>query len=344
MNRCPTCGTKYSDDVRFCTRDGTKVSNIATVAGAAPKHARRGDAHVGRTLDARFAIERKIGEGGMSCVYLATDGTGGRFAIKVLAAPLARDATAMARLRREAGFGMRLEHPNVCPIVHFGQTRDGLMFIAMPFVDGELLSGRMRRLGHIPLIEAAALVRDIAAGLGAAHALAIVHRDLKPENVIVRTFDDGTLQAVVMDFGLAKERIAGMDRQTLTATGMVIGTPEFMSPEQVRGRPVDSRSDIYALALVTYEMLTGALPFSGQTQQELMLARLRSDPVPLRRMRPEFDLPESAERVLAKALSRNPDDRYATTSEFADAFESAAETPAYVAGWSDRRLEKLFGH
>jgi serine/threonine-protein kinase len=259
----------------------------------------------------------------------------------VLSASLSHDANAMARLRREAGFGMRLEHPNVCHIIHLGETDDGLVYVVMPFIDGEVLADRTNRFGHLPLAEAMTLVRDIAAGLSAAHAMQIVHRDLKPENVMVRTLDGGKLQAVVMDFGLAKERMAGIELQKLTATGIILGTPEFMSPEQLRGKPLDARSDIYALALVTYEMLTGALPFEGRTQQELMIARLRDDPIPLRKIRPELGLPEAVERVLEHALRRNPADRFATAVDFADAFTAAASPNGSPSG--DGLLGKLFG-
>ena len=116
-----------------------------------------------------------------------------------------------------------------------------------------------------------------------------------------------------MDFGLAKERRADAELQKLTATGIILGTPEFMSPEQLRGKPLDPRTDVYSLALMTYEMLTGKLPFAGRTQQEMMIARLRSEPMPLRQARPDLDLPEAVEKVLAKAMQRNPDDRYQTT-------------------------------
>jgi serine/threonine protein kinase len=337
MTRCPTCGSTYSDDAKFCTRDGTQlVAADRAAVSSAPSL-------VGATLDGRFRIEQKVGEGGMSFVYLATDeaGGGGRYAVKVLSASLSHDANAMARLRREASFGMRLEHPNVCHIIHLGETDDGLVFVVMPFVDGEVLADRTNRLGHLPLAEVVGLVRDIAAGLSAAHALEIVHRDLKPENVIVRTLPTGQLQAVVMDFGLAKERAAGVELQKLTATGIILGTPEFMSPEQLRGRPLDARSDVYALGLVTYEMLTGALPFEGRTQQEMMIARLRDEPIPLRKVRPQLTLPEGVERVLQRALQRNPDDRFASAVEFADAFAAAANgngsSPA------DGLLGKLFG-
>jgi serine/threonine protein kinase len=215
----------------------------------------------------------------------------------------------------------------------------------MPFVDGEVLADRTNRLGQIPLADAVPLVRDIATGLNVAHELKIVHRDLKPENVMVCK-RDGRDVAVVMDFGLAKERKAGAELQKLTATGIILGTPEFMSPEQLRGKPLDARTDIYSLALMTYEMLTGKLPFAGRTQQELMIARLRSEPTPLRKMRPDLPFPEAVEAVLLKAMARNPDDRYQNTIEFADAFAAAtaAEEGQKDPGHGgDGLLGKLFG-
>jgi serine/threonine-protein kinase len=294
---------------------------------------------VGQVLDGRYRVAKKVGEGGMSFVYLATDvATQERYAIKVLSAALSEDANAMARLRREAALGMRLAHANVCHIMRLGETEDGLVYVVMPFVEGEILADRTNRLGQIPLAEAAAFVRDMAAGLHVAHQLKIVHRDLKPENIMICARPDGREYAVVMDFGLAKERKAEGELQKLTATGIILGTPEFMSPEQLRGKPLDARTDIYSLSLMVYEMLTGKLPFQGRTQQEMMIARLRSDPTPLRKMRPDLDLPDSIERVLNRAMQRNPDDRYQTTVEFAEAFTTAAGERS-----GDGVLGKLFG-
>ena len=380
MNRCPSCGTKYPDDARFCTRDGTRLvaATGATPASPAPAttndgvqtgsvqtgsvqsgtvqsgtvqpgsltsgnlrpsphrataEAGRGEANVklthanltGKTLEGRYQIVRKVGEGGMSFVYLANDvSTRERYAIKVLSAALSQDENAMARLRREASLGMRLAHPNVCHIIRLGETEDGLVYVVMPFVEGEILADRNNRRGTIPLHETASLVRDIAVGLNMAHELKIVHRDLKPENIMVCQRADGTDYAVVLDFGLAKERRAGAELQKLTATGIILGTPEFMSPEQLRGKPLDARTDIYSLALMTYEMLTGKLPFQGRTQQETMIARLRSEPTALRAVRPDLDFPEDVERVLSRAMARNPDERYQNALDFADAFYAAA--------------------
>jgi eukaryotic-like serine/threonine-protein kinase len=357
MSRCPTCGTQYPDDARFCTKDGTRLLGAATPAAAAtPPRSTSGPVRadmaapithanlVGKTLQGRYFIDRKVGEGGMSFVYLAHDvATKERYAIKVLSAALSQDNNAMARLRREASLGMRLAHPNVCHIIRLGETEDGLVYVVMPFVEGEILADKTNRIGHIPLTDVARLLTNMAAGLNIAHELKIVHRDLKPENVMVCKRPDGAEYAVVMDFGLAKERKAGAELQKLTATGIILGTPEFMSPEQLRGKPLDARTDIYSLALMTYEMLTGKLPFQGRTQQEMMIARLRSDPTPLRKMRPELDFPEGVERVLNKAMSRNPDERYQNTIEFADAFAAAATDTAIAPSADNGLLGKLFG-
>jgi serine/threonine-protein kinase len=354
MNRCPSCGKSYPDDAHFCTQDGTRLLAPAElVRDTTPPT--RGDFDAprrsfnltGRTLEGRYEIAKKVGEGGMSFVYLAIDvSTRERYAIKVLSAALSQDANAMARLRREASLGMRLAHTNICHIIRLGETEDGLVYVVMPFLEGEILADRTNRRGFLPVAETARLVSDMAVGLNAAHNLKIVHRDLKPENIMVCAHADGAEYAVVMDFGLAKERKAGAELQKLTATGIILGTPEFMSPEQLRGKPLDARTDIYSLALVTYEMLTGKLPFQGRTQQETMIARLRSDPIPLRKVRPDLDLPESVERVLARALARNPDERYQTTLEFADAF-GAGTVPRSEKGRSTPResglLGKLFG-
>ena len=339
----------YADGARFCTRDGARLV-AATPVRSTVAHARNdGSAPpshydlVGRTLEGRYQIHRKVGEGGMSFVYLATDvATRERYAIKVLSAALSSDENAMARLRREASVGMRLAHPNICHIIRLGETEDSLVYVVMPFVEGEILSDRTNRLGVIPPIEAARLVADMASGLQVAHDLKIVHRDLKPENVMVCPRPGGGDYAVVMDFGLAKERKAGAELQKLTATGIILGTPEFMSPEQLRGKPLDARTDIYSLALMAYEMLTGKLPFQGRTQQEMMIARLRNDPMPLRKMRPDLGLSESVERVLNKAMERNPDDRHPRVTEFAEAFsEAAAERNS--SGGDGGLLGRLFG-
>ncbi|HEY0996749.1 MAG TPA: serine/threonine-protein kinase [Gemmatimonadaceae bacterium] len=383
MNRCPACGTTYAPDARFCTRDGTKLVDVpahgsmnatpspdirGTVPPAAPADATglrqvvkphmqtpvatpalAQGSLVGQRLDGRYEIERKLGEGGMASVWLGRDvASGERFAIKVLSADLSTDANAMARLRREASFGMRLAHPNICHIIRLGETEGGLVYVVMPFIAGEILSDRTNKRGQLDLGETVRFVRDIAAGLHLAHQIKIVHRDLKPENVMVRRLPDGREQAVVMDFGLAKERRAGDELQKLTKTGIILGTPEFMSPEQLRGKPLDGRTDVYALALMTYEMLTGKLPFQGRNQQEVMIARLRGEPIPIRQARPDIPFPPAVEAVLLKGMHRDPDQRFQSAPEFAQALAQAASPQPPGAGSpageaSGGILGKLFG-
>ncbi len=363
--RCPKCGATYSGAARFCTRDGTQLvsgakkpadnsvppNTVPPPKVKSPQSFARaldpGQSHAnlaGVLLDGRYQIEKKLGEGGMSFVYLALDTqTGARDAIKVLSPALSRDKTAMARLKREADFGIRLEHPSICHIKRLGETATGLVYVVMPYVEGEVLSDRTYRLGQLPLDEVVGFVREIAAGLHLAHQLKIVHRDLKPENVMITRDAHGHEHAVVMDFGLAKERRAGAELEKLTATGIVLGTPEFMSPEQLRGKPLDGRTDVYALALMTIEMLTGKLPFAGKSQQELMIARLRDMPVPIRKLRPDLTFSAAVERVLLKGMERVPDERYQTAPEFADAFAAAAgRTPTAIEGTTGV-LKKLFG-
>jgi len=361
--RCPSCQNTYADDARFCPRDGTKLETVATPAaapGSPPfvppavsppaSHARvfeplgaegrttsqRGGSGsagrapdyselVGETLDARYVVTRKIGEGGMSFVYLADDTLKKEsVAIKILSPALSHDRTAMARLRREADLAGKLVHRNVCHIIRLGETFNGLVYVVMPYVEGELLCDVTNRHQQLPLERTVRYIIDIAAGLQVAHALGIVHRDLKPENIMISTNADGSDRAIVMDFGLAKERKVSPEIKKLTATGIVLGTPEFMSPEQLRGKALDARTDVYSLGLMAYEMLSGRLPFIGRTQQEVMIARLRSEPTPIRAARPDLNIPAAVEKVLLKSMQREPADRYQSAPEFATALATAA--------------------
>ncbi|HEX7121256.1 MAG TPA: serine/threonine-protein kinase [Gemmatimonadaceae bacterium] len=336
--RCPKCGTVYGDTARFCPRDGTMLVEVQSkpAAPAAPKsntsvrtpvqpqrapNLDRASSLSSQILDARYEVQKKLGEGGMSYVYLARDINSGEVvAIKVLSPKLASDKSSVERLRREAGLAMRLDHPNVCRILRLGESEDGLIYLVMPYLKGELLSDREVKGGPMEVDVGIKILKQVCAGLHHAHDLQIIHRDLKPENIMLVS-DDGGDRAVVMDFGLAKERRADPAIQKLTATGIILGTPEFMSPEQIRGKVLDARSDIYALGIVAFEMFTGKLPFQGRNAQEMMIARLRGAATPIRQVR--ADLPPQIEKALARALSTNPEDRYTTTIEFADALTGA---------------------
>ena len=356
--RCPKCGTAYADTARFCPRDGsllveaqskrppasppppTGPSSGSTAVRTPPPSKPgldRAASLLGQVLDGRYQVQKKLGEGGMSYVYLAREvATGHDVAIKVLSPKLATDRSSVERLRREAGLAMRLDHPNVCRILRLGESEDGLIYLVMPFLKGELLSDREVKAGPMRLAEGVYVLEQVCLGLHHAHEVQIVHRDLKPENIMLVSEDRGGSRerAVVMDFGLAKERRADPAIAKLTATGIILGTPEFMSPEQIRGRPLDARSDIYALGIVGFEMFTGKLPFQGRNAQEMMIARLRGRPQKLRELR--ADLPEALEGALARAMETNPDARYNTALEFAEALHGPQRS-----GFLSKIKEKL---
>ena len=334
--RCPKCGSVYTDTgARFCPKDGSMLVEIQAKKTAPPKSSGgtgartplppgkagldRASSLSNQILDARYQVMKKLGEGGMSYVYLAKEiSTGETVAIKVLSPRLASDRSSVERLRREAGLAMRLDHPNVCRILRLGESEDGLIYLVMPFLKGELLSDREVRGGPMDIPLSVTLLKQMCAGLHYAHELQIIHRDLKPENVMLVPDDGGGVErAVVMDFGLAKERRADPAIAKLTATGIILGTPEFMSPEQIRGKQLDARSDIYALGIVAFEMFTGKLPFQGRNAQEMMIARLRGQPLRLRQVR--ADAPEPLEKALARAMESSPDNRYDTALDFAAA-------------------------
>ncbi|HMV33518.1 MAG TPA: serine/threonine-protein kinase, partial [Gemmatimonadales bacterium] len=307
MKVCTTCGAEYADDQLFCQRDGTPLRK----SGAA------GDL-LGQVIAERYHITKKLGEGGMGQVYLAEHvKMGRRCAIKIMMPGTMSDPDAISRFNREAANASRISHPNVCAIYDFGETPDGLIYLAMEFIEGKSLSGLMEDAGTLPLARAAAIVTQTAEALQVAHDLGIVHRDLKPDNIMVITARDKDTVKVV-DFGIAKA-IGGDDgkAQKVTKTGFVVGTPEYMSPEQLAGDAVDGRSDLYSLGLVFYKMLTGASPFPADSQQETMIKRLTDDPLPLAVARPDVRFPAEVQRVIDRALARNPDQRYRAAGEFA---------------------------
>jgi serine/threonine protein kinase len=284
----------------------------------------------GQVLDGRYRVGRRLGEGGMSYVYRAEEiGSGRAVAVKILLPRLSRDPASVERLRREATIAMRLDHPNVCPILRLGETADRLIYLIMPYLEGEPLSEHETKRGSFAVAEGIPLLVQICQGLQHAHELHIIHRDLKPENVMLVPAATGIgsdpgFRAVVMDFGLAKERRAGPEIVKLTATGIVLGTPEFMSPEQIRGKPLDGRSDVYAIGVLAFEMFTGQLPFSGKTAQETMIARLRGSPLRLREVRAE--LPVKLEEVIARTLAVDPAERYGSMEELGHAFDGVVST------------------
>jgi serine/threonine-protein kinase len=207
-----------------------------------------------------------------------------------------------------------------------------MLYLVMPYLEGEPLSEHETRRGAFPLAEGIPLLVQVCHGLQHAHEMQIVHRDLKPENVMLvpdsTAADTGGFRSVVMDFGLAKERRAGPEVARLTATGIVLGTPEFMSPEQIRGKPLDGRSDVYALGILAFELFTGQLPFAGKTAQETMIARLKGAPLRLRELR--RDLPTKLETVIERTLTLDPAGRHQSMTELAFALEGVLSTGMFA--------------
>ena len=269
---------------------------------------------VGITIS-HFKILEKIGQGGMGEVFLAQDTTLDRkVALKFLPDFLQQDSTARKRFLREAKSAAALDHPYICHIHEVGES-DGKDFIAMEYVQGQTLKDKLAK-GPLPLKEALEITVEIAEAVERAHGKGIVHRDLKPSNVMVTP--DGHVK--VMDFGLAKRLLpedAGSQEQTITAnltkTGTTLGTLAYMSPEQLRGQEVDTRSDIFSFGVLLYEMLTGVHPFRKPEQIETASAILRDDPPPLSKYVPEF--PEGLEKTVEKTLTKEPEQRYESARE-----------------------------
>jgi serine/threonine-protein kinase len=269
-------------------------------------------------LAGRYRIDRKLGEGGMSVVFLARDlRHDRRVAVKMLRPELTA-AIGSDRFLREIRIIAGLQHPHILPL-HDSGDAGGSLYYVMPFVEGESLRARLDRGGPLPPAEALQIAREVASALDYAHAQGVIHRDIKPENILLTG-----QHAIVADFGIARA-VDAAGGASVTATGVVVGTPAYMSPEQAAGEPVDARSDQYSLACVMYEMLSGAAPFAGTTPREVM-ARHAIEPVPpLASVRP--DLPPVLSQALARALEKYPSARYRSAGSMVAAMEGTA-TPA----------------
>jgi eukaryotic-like serine/threonine-protein kinase len=264
----------------------------------------------GTVLAGRYAIERELGRGGTACVYLARDLKHRRdVAVKILhrliTAQIGSD-----RFLREIEVAARLTHPHILPLHDSGET-DDLLYYVMPFVEGESLRERLVRDGPLPLEDALRITREVADALAYAHAHGVVHRDIKPGNILLEAG-----HAVVADFGIARA-VTYAGGADLTTSGLAIGTPVYMSPEQVSGSTVDGRTDLYSLGCVLYEMLTGSPPFSGPTPQAVAARHLYEPPRPLETILPLT--PKPVARAVNVALQKNPDDRFPTAGKFMDA-------------------------
>ena len=256
-----------------------------------------------------FRILRRIGVGGMGEVYLAEQiSLHRRVALKILRTDLAKNETSRRRFEAEARAVAQLNHPNIVQVYAVGTTR-GVPYMALEYVDGRNLREYLARKGPPPLPQALSLMRQVASALQRASELGIIHRDIKPENILLTRKGE----VKVADFGLSRMIGNNAVANNLTQTGVTMGTPLYMSPEQVEGRPLDHRTDIYSFGVTCYHMLTGNPPFEGENAFSVALQHVQAEPMPIEAMRP--DLPQEVCAVLEKMMAKNPDDRYATAGE-----------------------------
>ncbi len=278
----------------------------------------------GTVLSRRYRLEQKLGSGGMSTVYLARDETLERWvAAKVLHREISDEPDQIERFSREARAVAQVSHPNVVAVIDAGED-SGRPYIVFEYVEGETLKQRIDRLGQLPLDEAAAYAIEVGRGLQAAHARRLVHRDVKPQNVLI----DAEGRAKVTDFGIARE----LEQDGLTKTGRVLGTTDYVSPEQAMGQGVDARSDIYSLGVLIYEMLTGEVPFQAENLVGVAMKHVNEKMPNVQRRRPEVSAALAA--VIERATEKKPDKRYPDMQAMLDDLEDALEVEVARAGRS----------
>jgi serine/threonine-protein kinase len=290
------------------------------------------DTLINTLFDGRYRVVRKLGSGGMADVYLAEDEElGRRVAIKILNDRHANDEQFVERFRREAKNAAGLSHPNIVSIYDRGEA-EGTYYIAMEYLDGRSLKELVVARGPLPIADAIAFTRQVLTALRFAHKKGVVHRDIKPHNVMADA--DGRLK--VTDFGIAR---AGASQ--MTEAGSIIGTAQYLSPEQARGAAVDQRSDLYSIGVVLYEMLTGTVPFTGETPVEIAMRHLSDTPQPPSTKRPE--IPPDLDMIVLRALAKNPDDRFQTAEEMDAELERVAGGGAVTAETADAATAVLSG-
>ncbi len=322
MKKCPKCEKSYEDTTTLCPSDGMVLEKT-------------GDGLIGQTLADKYRVEELLSQGGMGTVYRGThilmDKT---VAIKVLNPSLAADDTIVARFSREARAASRISHPHALNVTDFGESQNGVVFLIMEYLHGQTLKEVIQSAGPMPLPRVVEIVRQVCGALDAAHGEGVIHRDLKSDNIMLVDVGGGDW-AKVLDFGIAKikEPVGGTTDPALTSPNLIIGTPQYMSPEQCsQTAELDARSDIYSLGVILYELLSGHVPFMGESPTAIMMKHLQ-EPAPSL-LDERKDVPASVGRVVARAMAKRPEDRYQSAGELAEALTVAAqdEAPAAIAG------------
>lgn len=291
------------------------------------------DPYIGvQVADGSYRLVAKIGEGGMGAVYRGVqEGDDAAVAVKILHIKYALEREFVERFRREVKVLRSLRHPNTVRIIDDGQMEDGSLYIVMELLEGRGLDQALKHDGPWPLDRAISMVLRVTYALEEAHRLGIVHRDMKPENVFLVQRPGGLEIPKLLDFGLAKmDRAEESGGMSLTQEGDILGTPAFMSPEQSFGEPLDGRADIYSLAVILYELLTGHLPFE-ETSSNNQIARYLNEPIPIDQRVEGLYFPQELWPVLARALQKLPEDRYSTAVEFAEALKPLTSSQLSIA-------------
>lgn len=318
MRICPRCGKEFTLSERLCPDDGCVLEE---------KHP-SGDTPAGRVLDGKYRIDGFLTRGGMGAVYRATHVLLDKpVAVKLIKPELVSSPDIVKRFQREARAAAQLSHPNIVTVHDLGQADDGTLYIVMELVHGESLKAIIKNEGPFAPSRAIEITRQICDGLALAHSQNVVHRDLKPQNVVVCQEPSGREVPKLLDFGIAKT--FEPDSTALTSTGMVLGTPQYMSPEQAKGLAVDARSDLYSLGIVLYEMLVGKVPFDDNSVPAVLVKHVSEPPQPPSEIRP--GLAPELEAVVLRCLEKDPDSRFRDATELASALERAqAETAAFA--------------
>ena len=303
MLHCPTCGRLFAADVKTCPDDGATLRADATIAVRVPV-----DPLAGVVLDEKYRLDKRLGEGGMGTVYRATHVLIDRpVAVKVLHPRFVEDEAAQERFRREARAAGRLQHTNAVTVTDFGRTSEGFVYIVMELLEGRNLREVLAFESPLESGRAVALMLQVAAAVEAAHESGVIHRDLKPANIFIVQPKNALPLVKVLDFGIAKlaaDTLDDSEQNALTQTGVMIGTPRYMSPEQCDGAHLTPAADVYSLGIIFYEMLTGVTPFTGPSP--LAVALQHSSKLPRRPTELIVSIPLELERLVLYALEKNP--------------------------------------
>lgn len=315
MKVCPSCGTTYSDDMSFCPEEGTA---LVPLNDGPPVDVNL----VGERLFGDYLLKKKLGEGGMGAVYLAENvAIDQKIAVKVLHPSAARDDETLQRFNREANAIARLTHPNTIRVFIFGKTSEPLIYLAMEYVDGITLRDELYDHGPFDELRAISIMRQTLHALSEAHELGVVHRDLKPDNIMLTQFRGVRDFVKVLDFGIAKvTEPRGGQQKKLTQAGVVYGTPEYLSPEQARGKDIDFRADLYAMGIILYEMMTGVVPFTGETALAILSGHVYQEPPDPATVN-NAKISRAMRNIILRAIQKNPDDRYQSAMDFLEALE-----------------------